>query len=91
MTHRTTAGKLVICTEGKTVCEFCKKVGDTRPYGPKGETVCFDCAMKDEKAAERQFKKRFGTKDSDGNIVVLREAVLQSSNVSVFNKNKLDS
>ncbi len=91
MTHRTTEGKLVICSEGKHTCEFCKKVGDTRPYGPKGETVCFECAMKDEDAAEEQFKKRFGTLDDAGNIVVRRESILKSNNVSVFNKNKLGS
>jgi hypothetical protein len=38
-------------------CELCKKIAETRPYGPNGERVCFECGMKDEAAAERQFDK----------------------------------
>ncbi len=34
-------------------CDLCGKVAETRPYGPKGEEVCFACGMKDEAAAER--------------------------------------
>lgn len=36
-------------------CEFCGKIDELRPYGPKGESVCFDCAMKDEPAAKARF------------------------------------
>ena len=42
-------------------CEFCKEVKELRPYGPHGESICFDCMKKDEPAAERQFAKRFET------------------------------
>jgi hypothetical protein len=38
-------------------CELCGKIEECRPYGSKGEQVCFSCAMKDEKAAERQCAK----------------------------------
>ena len=38
-------------------CELCGKVDELRPYGPKGERVCFDCGMKDPEAAKRQFAK----------------------------------
>ena len=38
-------------------CQMCGKEEELRPYGPNGESVCFDCAMKDEDAAERQFAK----------------------------------
>lgn len=39
-------------------CELCG-AGDqeVRPYGPKGEWICFDCAMKDEATTERQFRR----------------------------------
>lgn len=43
-------------------CEMCGKVEELRPYGPNGESVCFVCAMKDEEAAERQFKKLWAEK-----------------------------
>lgn len=38
-------------------CEFCGAFEETRPYGPKGEEVCFDCGMKNEEAMKRQFRK----------------------------------
>mgnify|MGYP001559821324 FL=1 len=38
-------------------CDLCGKFAETRPYGPRGENVCFACGMKDEKAAERQFSR----------------------------------
>lgn len=41
-------------------CEMCGRVADLRPYGPKGENVCVTCGMKDEAAAKRAFRKRFG-------------------------------
>ena len=40
------------------VCELCGKSAELRPYGPKGEWVCFACGMKDKQAAEKQFSKR---------------------------------
>lgn len=40
-------------------CELCKVVAETRPYGPNGEEVCFDCGMKDEAAMRRGFDRRF--------------------------------
>lgn len=36
-------------------CELCGRVEETRPYGPKGERVCFDCGMKNEDATKRAF------------------------------------
>lgn len=38
-------------------CEMCGRTDELRPYGPEGEHVCFDCAMKDRAAAERQLAK----------------------------------
>ena len=38
-------------------CDLCGKMAELRPYGPKGENVCFPCGMKDEAAAKRQFRK----------------------------------
>lgn len=41
-------------------CELCGEATETRPYGPDGEDVCFDCGMKDEAAARRAFGEKFG-------------------------------
>lgn len=38
-------------------CQLCGQEAELRPYGPNGESVCFDCGMKDEEAAKRQFAK----------------------------------
>jgi hypothetical protein len=48
-------------------CELCGKIEELRPYGPNGEAVCFDCAMKDEPAARRAFDKL--TKDASMIII----------------------
>ncbi len=42
------SGEGFIASEKSRKCELCGKIAETRPYGPKGERVCFDCGMKDE-------------------------------------------
>ena len=32
------------------ICDLCGKTSELRPCGPRGENVCYWCAMKDEKA-----------------------------------------
>lgn len=38
-------------------CELCRAKEELRPFGPKGEWVCFDCGMKDEAAMKRGLDK----------------------------------
>ena len=47
----------VIENEPIESCELCGEKAELRPYGPKGERICFKCGMKDEKAAGRQFDR----------------------------------
>lgn len=47
----------VIKVEPPMRCELCGKQAETRPYGPQGERVCFECGMKDEKAAKKAMRK----------------------------------
>lgn len=49
-------------------CQLCGKEDELRPYGPNGESVCFDCGMKDEEAAKRQFAKLLNGSD----VVVIK-------------------
>lgn len=49
-------------------CELCGAVEETRPYGPKGERVCFDCGMKDEPAAQRGFDRYILGAAPDGEV-----------------------
>jgi hypothetical protein len=67
--HGEDVGKLVVkaIDEGRVIqeqppgrCALCSTVAETRPYGPSGEEVCFECGMKDEEAMKRGFHRRFG-------------------------------
>lgn len=51
------SGPGLIAVEEPQRCELCGKIEETRPYGPKGEEVCFACGMKDEPAAIRGFRR----------------------------------
>jgi hypothetical protein len=51
-------GRLTIIeAEDDNVCELCGKVAETRPYGPDGKEVCFECGMKDEKATNARMAR----------------------------------
>jgi len=51
-------GKVVIITqESPQKRELCGAIAETRPYGPKGEEICFDCGMKDPAGTMRRTKK----------------------------------
>ena len=45
----------VICVEKNGRCELCGRIEELRPYGPNCENVCFECGMKDEKAATKRL------------------------------------
>ncbi len=38
-------------------CTRCVKERDTRPYGPEGSEICFECKDKDPEAPTRFIKK----------------------------------
>jgi hypothetical protein len=48
----------LIAAQPADICEFCDKDAELRPYGPKGERICFDCGMKDEAAMRRGVDRR---------------------------------
>ena len=37
-----------------SICAFCLKLAELRPYGPEREKICFDCAMKDIQTTKRR-------------------------------------
>lgn len=49
---------------------------ELRPYGPKGEMVCFTCGMEDEETTTKQFDKQL---DACGPV-----AVIDGSNVGPY-------
>lgn len=49
------SGPGIIEPEGPQFCKLCGKFEETRPYGPNGEEICFDCGMKDEATTNRMM------------------------------------
>ena len=47
----------VIAAEADRQCELCGKIAECRPFGPRGEQICYDCGMKDPKTTERQMNR----------------------------------
>ncbi len=58
----------IIEPEAPQQCDFCGKIAELRPYGPKGECICFDCGMKDEKTTAKMLNKRLGKAN---NIIII--------------------
>ena len=61
MTRRIKIGKRSVLAsevEPAAICEMCGAKEELRPYGPKGENVCFDCGKKNEAAMEHAFMQR---------------------------------
>lgn len=56
-------GVAVIEAEPEFICFQCGKIAETRPYGPNGEEICYECGMKDESTTNRMMGKvLFGEK-----------------------------
>ena len=51
-------GVFIVTPENPQQCDFCGRIAELRPYGPKGECICSPCGMKDEAAAMRQLNAR---------------------------------
>ena len=51
-------GIFVIEEQTSQTCDLCGNLEETRPYGPNGEEVCFDCGMKDKDAAHAALIER---------------------------------
>lgn len=44
-----------IAEQSPEACEMCGIIAECRPYGPEGENICFDCAMKDPETTEKRM------------------------------------
>lgn len=56
-------GIAVIAAEPELICFECGKIAETRPYGPNGSEICFECAMKDKTRTEHNMGvKLFGAR-----------------------------
>ena len=50
------SGLGIIQEEPPQRCELCGVIEETRPYGPNGEEVCFECGMKDEENTKKRMQ-----------------------------------
>ena len=66
--RRTKDGLNIIMVEEDSICELCGEKKELRPYGPNGENVCFQCAMKDEESAKKQFQRLLNGKEIERKI-----------------------
>ena len=49
-------GNVVLIEEEEpTNCELCGAYAETRPYGPEGKRICYDCGVKDQEATDRRM------------------------------------
>jgi hypothetical protein len=63
MSRRLPNGIIILEPEDDDECELCGKFEETRPYGPNGERICFECAMKDKATTDRKMREvLFGEK-----------------------------
>lgn len=46
---------VIIESEPEMICFLCGKVAETRPYGPEGAEICYDCGRKDPLTTETQI------------------------------------
>ena len=53
MSRREADGTIIIENEAPNICELCGAFEELRPYGPKGERICFDCGQKDLETTEK--------------------------------------
>lgn len=51
------SGPGFIAVEEPDKCELCGKHAELRPYGPRGERICFECGMKYPDVITRQFRR----------------------------------
>jgi hypothetical protein len=59
-------GVPVIEDEPDFICALCGKIAETRPYGPNGEEICFDCGIKNEPNTTIQMNIRlFGMSEEE--------------------------
>ena len=49
----------IIKQEPEQMCEYCGKYAETRPYGPDGAKICFDCAMNSTPEMKKIVTKTF--------------------------------
>lgn len=50
------SGPGFIAPEPDRRCELCGKTAETRPYGPGGCRICFECGQKDREGTERRME-----------------------------------
>lgn len=56
-------GATVVYAQEPQQCDMCVEIKELRPYGPRGETICYECATSTPEmraSAERAMKRLLG-------------------------------
>ena len=56
-------GATVVYAQEPQQCDMCGEIKELRPYGPRGETICYECATSTPEMralAERAMKRLLG-------------------------------
>jgi hypothetical protein len=48
----------VVEPEPPAACALCGAIEELRPYGPNGESICFDCGMANRETTDAAFQAR---------------------------------
>ena len=48
---------IIIEEEQESICEYCGKKAETRPYGRNGARICYDCGMKNKEETNKNMGK----------------------------------
>jgi hypothetical protein len=52
-------------------CNDCSKEDETRPYGPNGEAICFDCAMATPEKKQQTINMMHKLMEAAGPVVMI--------------------
>jgi hypothetical protein len=55
VSHRDEHGNVWIIPEPDGRCELCGAIDETRPYGPGGKQICFDCGQTMPETVKREM------------------------------------
>lgn len=62
---RNVNGIPIIEAEPDFICFSCGKIAETRPYGPNGEEICYECGMANREITDRMMGiKLFGDSEA---------------------------
>lgn len=76
----------IIEAEDDKKCQICGAISECRPYGPEGQQICYDCAMKDPIGTEIRMAKALF--DDDLTVEEAKERMEMARKINEVIKNE---